>query len=105
MKRGAWDRLSDADRKAFRRAADKAYRTMGATMNHHFDEMTSLLAQQGSSSRLLTTAEFDNFAQASRVSEVQDAWAQSHATQHEIAAISVLARVRELWRRAMARER
>ena len=104
MNRAAWDRLSEADRRAFKEAADIAYRTMGATMDRRFDEMVVDLRRQGKTSRLLTTAEVDSFADASDVIEVQDTWARAQEAQGVSGARSVLKRVRTFWRRAISRE-
>lgn len=74
MNRDVWNRLAPEDKAAISRAADTAYRQLGAVMDRSFDELVAKLKGAGVQIRLLDGAEVRAFEAATGYDRVQDAW-------------------------------
>lgn len=74
MNKDVWDSLSVEDQDAIKRAASKAYETLGDVMTQSFDAQVEKLREAGANVRMLDTAEVTAFANATRYQDVQAAW-------------------------------
>ncbi|WP_445682754.1 TRAP transporter substrate-binding protein DctP [Radicibacter daui] len=104
MNRDAWNGLADEDRAAIRRAAEAAYRTLGTAMDHSFDVQLAELRVAGAAVGLLTGAEVQNFAEATRYKEVQADWVAKQEEAGVKSAGSVMEKVRTLLNQALTNE-
>ena len=69
-----WKSLPEKDKRAFERAADKAYKSMGKTMDESYGQMLRDLESEGCTVRQLTHREVSDFVTAVRQGEVQEKW-------------------------------
>lgn len=74
MNRAAWEGLPETDRRAFERAAEKAYSELGAIMDASFPAQLETLKKDGANVRLLSDEELGAWERMTRYRDVQDAW-------------------------------
>ena len=74
LNRDTWNGLAGEDQAAIQRAAQSAYRALGAVMDQSFDIQVAELKKAGATVRLLESAEIRHWETAVRYSEVQAAW-------------------------------
>ena len=77
MNKNTWDKLSCEDQTAIRRAADTAYKSLGAVMNRSFDTQIAELRKDGASVRILKPEEIARFASATRYPAMQADWVKT----------------------------
>lgn len=74
MNRKTWDDLAQEDREAIQRAAETAYKALGAIMDSSFDAMVSDMEKESVNVRLLGASEVNAFSAVAKYQEVQAAW-------------------------------
>jgi TRAP-type C4-dicarboxylate transport system substrate-binding protein len=80
MNKSTWDNLDEQDQDAIRRAAQIAYKTLGAVMDRSFDTQLEDLRKAGANVRVLDSAEVARWKTATRYQEVQSAWSTEQET-------------------------
>jgi TRAP-type C4-dicarboxylate transport system substrate-binding protein len=74
MNKQTWDGLAKEDREAIRRAAEIAYKSLGAVMDKSIDSQIEDLKKEGASVRILKKDEVMKWQAATRYQEVQASW-------------------------------
>ena len=74
MNREVWNGLAQEDQQAIQRAAETAYKALGATMDRRFDAQLEELRKNGTTIRLLERTEVQAFQTATRYEEAQAVW-------------------------------
>lgn len=74
MNKEVWDSLSAQDQAAIKRAAEKAYETLGDVMTQSFDAQVAKLRDAGANIRMLDGDEVSAFEIATRYQDVQADW-------------------------------
>jgi len=101
MNAALWDGLEQQDRAAVGRAAEAAYRTLGATMDASFAAMVADLDKAGIRTRVLSPTEVAAFETATQYRDVQTAWARAQEAKGVADAVAVTDKVRALIAEAM----
>ena len=96
MNKTTWDKLAAEDKQAILRAAETAYRTMGAVMDSSFDAMVGDMRKDGVKVRLLERKELDAWKATTRYEEVQEAWVRQQEAKGIAEARPVLEKVRAI---------
>lgn len=74
MNRDTWNGLSQEDKQAIQRAAQTAYKALGAVMDRSFDAQVKALRKGGATIRLLEREEVQAFKVATRYQDAQAVW-------------------------------
>ena len=74
MNRDTWNALAQEDKQAIQRAAQTAYKALGATMDRRFDDQLEELRKNGTTIRLLERTEVQAFQTATKYQETQVVW-------------------------------
>lgn len=74
VRKAVWDSLSDADREAFSRAAEKSYSQLGKIMEDSFAWQVETLRADGADVRLMTDDEVSFWERATDYRNVQGKW-------------------------------
>lgn len=74
MNKNTWDALSKKDKNAIVRAAETAYKTLGAVMDSSFDIQIEKMKEEGAQIRVLEQKELDAWKTAVNYLEVQSGW-------------------------------
>jgi TRAP-type C4-dicarboxylate transport system substrate-binding protein len=93
MNKDTWNGLAQEDREAIQRAAETAYKSLGAVMDRSFDAQVEDLKKVGATIRILEHQEVDDFQTATRYQDVQAGWAKEQEFKGVKDAGSVLERV------------
>lgn len=93
MKKSAWNGLADEDKDAIRRAAERAYSTLGRVMDESFNEQIDDLRKAGAKVRTLSLAEAQAWQTMTQYRQIQDTWAAQQQTKGLENADMVLKRV------------
>lgn len=101
MNLDTWNALAKQDKEAIQRAAETAYRTLGAEMDRSFAAQLADLEKAGATIRILEHEEVDAFAAAARFQQVQTAWAKEQQSKGVKEAGAVLGKVSALLNDAM----
>jgi TRAP-type C4-dicarboxylate transport system substrate-binding protein len=96
MNRDTWNGLAKEDQQAILRAAEYAYRSLGAVMDQHLDSMLVELQHAGAKVRTLTPEEVRGWQDATDYLAVQNAWVKKQEAKGLSQAGSVLASVRAI---------
>lgn len=94
INRDTWNGLATEDQNAIQRAAETAYRQLGAVMGTSFDSIVDDLKKAGAKVRLLEQKEVDEWKTATQYQAVQAAWVKEQEGKGEKAAGPVLEQVR-----------
>ena len=101
MKRDTWNARAKEDKEAIQRAAETAYKTLGAEMDRSFDAQLADLEKVGATIRILDHEEVAAFATATRYQEVQATWAKEQESKGVKDAHVVLEKVSAILNDAM----
>jgi TRAP-type C4-dicarboxylate transport system substrate-binding protein len=101
INRKTWDGLPKEDRDAIQRAAECAYKGLGAVMDKSFDAMVSEIRKEGVQIRALDGSEVTSFAAATRFHDVQTAWVKEQEAKGNKDAGATLEAIRALISDAM----
>ena len=101
MNKKTWDALAKEDREAVQRAAETAYKTLGAVMDNSFDAMVASMRKEGVKVRLLDGKELDAWNASTRDQEVQAAWVKAQEAKGNAEARAVFEKVRAILSEAM----
>jgi TRAP-type C4-dicarboxylate transport system substrate-binding protein len=101
MNRDAWNALAPQDQHAIRRAAETAYKALGAVMDRSLDAQLAALRKAGTTIRLLDHKEVEAFKTASKYQEAQLGWIKEQESQGVTAAARVVGRVDTIMNEAM----
>lgn len=74
MNKDTWNKLSPEDRAAFQRAAETAYRALGAVMERSISTQIEDLRKVGATVRVLKPEEVKQWQMTTRYREAQDKW-------------------------------
>ncbi len=74
MNRNTWNSLAKQDQEAFQRAAETAYKTLGAVMDSSLDAQVEELRKEGVQVRVLEPEEVERWESSTRYPEIQSAW-------------------------------
>lgn len=99
MNRDTWNGLAPEGQQAIWRAADTAYRSLGAVMDTELAAMEATLKKEGATVRRLEAAEVSAWQTATRYASVQANWAKAQEGQGVASAGSVLGRLNELMKK------
>lgn len=101
MNRNTWDGLAAEDKAAIQRAAETAYKTLGAVMDRSFAAMIDDLKNAGVSVRQLEAAEVEAWKTTTRAGEVQADWVRKQENKGVKDAGAVLQKVQAIMNEAM----
>ena len=101
MNKDTWDRLANEDRQAIQRAAETAYKTLGAVMDSSFDGMVADMRKEGVKVRLLDNKELDAWNTTTRYQDAQAAWVKEQEGKGNQEARPVMEKVRAILSDAM----
>ncbi len=96
MNKDTWDKLAEEDRQAIRRAADTAYKSLGALMDSSFDAMVADLRKEGVKVRLLDSKDLDAWNTTTRYPQAQAKWVSDQEAKGNLEARPVMEQVRAL---------
>ena len=71
MNKDAWENLSEADKKAFERAAENSYSKLGDVMKQSFSRQVEILQADGAEIRTLSDEEISFWEAATNYEEAQ----------------------------------
>lgn len=93
MKKSVWEGLADEDKDAVRRAAERAYRTLGGVMDDSFNTQIKELRDAGAKVRVLSLEEAQTWQTMTKYRQVQEAWVAQQQAKGVENASSVLNKV------------
>lgn len=96
MNQDSWNKLSDADKQAIQRAAETAYKRLGAVMDSSFDAMVAEMRKEGVNVRLLDGKELDAWNTTTRYPDAQEKWVKEQEAKGNLEARPVMEQVRVL---------
>lgn len=77
MNKQHWESLTEEDRQAIHRAAERTEKTLGITLDSSLKEMMSRMNQHGAHAQFLTPGELESWQNISRYQAVQANWVAS----------------------------
>ena len=101
MNSQVWDGLTQDDKAAIQRAAETAYKALGAVMDRSFPAMVDDMKKAGVKIRLLERREVDAFAAATKYQDVQAAWVKDEMAKGTSDVESTMQKVRSILNDAM----
>lgn len=93
MKKSVWDSLREEDKEAIRRAAERAYRTLGRVMDESFVAQIDELQKAGAHVRTLSLAEAHAWQRMTQYRQIQSDWSAKQQAQGVDNAKAVLQQV------------
>ena len=94
MNKNSWEKLSDADKKAFENAAEISYSKLGAIMDAAFINQLEILKSDGADVRILSDKEVEFWENTTDYKAVQDKWINEQISNGLTSADYVLKAVR-----------
>ena len=101
MNKDTWDRLANEDRQAIQRAAETAYKTLGAVMDSSFDAMVADMRKEGVKVRLLDNQELNAWNTTTKYQDAQAAWVKEQEGKGNQEARAAMEKVRAILSDAM----
>ncbi|MBC7681434.1 MAG: TRAP transporter substrate-binding protein DctP, partial [Ferruginibacter sp.] len=101
MNLDTWNGLEQEDKQAIQRAAEIAYKSLGAVMDRSFDAQIEALRKGGTTVRVLGHKEVQNFKAATRYQEAQVVWAKDQESKGLTDASAVLKKVSAILNEAL----
>ncbi|MDA6068871.1 TRAP transporter substrate-binding protein DctP [Flavobacterium sp. AC] len=82
MNKDTWNSLAKEDQQAIQRAAESAYKTLGAVMDKIFTAMIKSMKNDGVNIRILKSKEVKEWQDMTRYKEVQRNWAKEQESKN-----------------------
>lgn len=101
MNQDTWNGLAKEDQAAIQRAANTAYKSLGAVMDRSFDTQIAALRKDGATVRILKAEEVARFASATRYPTIQNDWVKTQEDKGVKDAGAVLKKLSALMNEAM----
>lgn len=104
MNKNTWNELPQEDKSAIERAAETAYKTLGAVMKSSFDAQIKKLEADGAKVRILSSDELEQWKTDTQYPEVQAAWVEEQQSKGVKNVAFVMEKVNAIWNDTLASE-
>jgi TRAP-type C4-dicarboxylate transport system substrate-binding protein len=101
MNRDTWNGLTQEDKQAIQRAAQTAYKALGALMDRSFDAQLASLRKGGATIRILDSKEVQAFNTATKYQDAQALWVKAQEREGVNHAGEVVKKVNAVLKQAM----
>ncbi|MBR0234163.1 MAG: TRAP transporter substrate-binding protein DctP [Synergistaceae bacterium] len=95
MNKDVWEKLSDDDKKAFERAAEISYSTLGGVMEAAYHEQLKILSSNGANVRILSDEEVKFWENTTDYRAIQNKWVQKQISEGLNSAATVLNKIND----------